>query len=1521
MARSNPSDPRRRGLSLDLWGDPAEEIPLLQAEIDAVDRQRVRGVERRRLAGLFHQLGRQQLRRGEDTAAARAFLQAYALAPRFRPNLRCAQGLYELRGDHKLLVRLLAAEAAVCDDEAQRSGIMRRQAVLLWARLDQPDKAEEVLKEAHRLSPGDLATLKLRGLLCAGTGDLEGVDRQLRLQTRLLPPSPRVAALLTCRALLAAPNRPGKALALLRQALELDPLNRAAASFMEQLLDQQGDSPGLAPLLAELLGGGDDHGTVPPGLLARAARVSAAAHGESTLAMANRALDLHPDAEAAAELMELLLRRGDAAGAAEVGGRLLELDLPALEARRVAAELGELNRASLGRPEEAARCYRAVLALDPGHPLALEGMELLLRDPRAGVNLAELRQVREAGLVAARHPWDQRDGLLAVALLAEQDGQAELALERHGQLLVSWPEFRPSVLAQERLFGRLGRWTELLQLYDELLSRAQGQEEITRLLERMAWVWQHHLAQTDSALECHQTLLASDPSHLASIRTAARLCQATGRYEELLRFNEQEASLSASPARKAELAVASARVAADRLQDEEQAADLYRLALVEEPDCQEALNALRRHHRRREEWDHLAQLLQQRLDHEGEDGDAQARAPLLHELAQLQLERLDDLAGAAVSLEAALRARPWDGLALEMLWDVRARQGSAAEAVPLAEKTARALGQRGDGDEAARWLCRAAALDQQDEDAAEDLLTRALGFHPGLSEALLGLELLGRPMDLPTPGTMATPNPTDETAVTRTIKVPLISAVGARAVLLDGAGGPARGQGELALRALERGARMGGRQEDLQAAIRKRLDRCADAMERACLYTELAEMARDREDLEAAEQAFGEALKCYAGHPGALWGMARIYTEQGRWLELARVFQQEAESMASPRCRHDALIRAAIVLEERVGARPRALDLYQQILDAEPLHGEAFQRLAAGLEADQRHGELASLLRSRINNTRAPEETAGLLCQLGRLYVEQLQQERKGMACLRRAAELAPHSQAVLVALADRHYDRQEWQEAEDLYTRTISTVEAPRERSRIGRRLGEIQLGMDMPLAALSSLQRVRQEEEQPGEETLRLILRAARAARDTRAQREALEQLLPLVDDPGQRVKLLKEAARLTDEMAGDPARSISLLEEALELDPVDIEAVEQLAAVHGSRGDRGAVDRHLATAAARVRQVLREDPLAGETYGLLGRIYKWQRQFDAFFCSCVARAYLEEIQGREDLLEEAERSFLTLHQYRGAPAPVGKVAAHRLEGLLLPAEMDSPLRKLLHLGRAPLHRLIAMAPEALGLQADSKVVEGHPLGTLCREIAEQLGGVSFELHISRMRQDLIAAEVLASPALLISDDLARALIGPAQRFRMGRALFLISEGALPLLDMTTKRALALLAALGQVATPSCPLSLGVDAEALDREAERLAAVTTADEARLLGQALPELAEALEHADLEPFKAALQRGANRAGLAVAGDPLRGLREAGALEDADGVGPLTADLLTFLVDPRFIALRRDLGLSPGAGY
>ncbi len=1518
MASPDLQSPRRRGLTLDVWCDPAEEIPIIEAELEALGARKPKGSDRRRLAALNHELGRLQLHRGDDAAAARAFLAAYSLAPRFRPNLRTAQNLYELRRDHRLLVKLVKAEAAASKEPTVRAGLLRRQAHLLWARLDNPGEAREVLAEAHALQPGDLSTLKLQELICAATGDLPGAEQQLKLQIRLLPPSVQTAALLTCRGLLAAASQPDRAAAALRKAVEIAPGEmEAAGRFLEQILEERGETQALASLLETLAGQDDITQERRARLLARAARLLGADTSKHARALAHQSLELHPTTEVAEDLLEAALREGDTEGAVKVGELLLTLDPPPLEARRVCAELADLHRALLRDPAAAAGWYRRALTIDPAHQASLEGLELLLGS--GGVEVGELLEHRRRALAVARHPADLLSGQLALAQLLERSGLAEEALEVHGKLLERWPGFVASQLSQERLFTRLQRWTELLQLYDEMHGLATDGEQTVRILERMASVWQHQLGQPDVALECHQQILSGDPEHLPSIRAAARLCAMTGRHRELVDLTEKEVALTSSPARKADLLCTSASVWLEHLEGgEEHAVQCYRQALLEDPGCATAFEALRRLYRHRRHWSRLETLLSEEVERLPEPAE---RVPLLVELAALREQELGLMDEAIQTYREALTLDPSRPPLVEALARLLRAAERWEELAAMLEQGAEAGAH---AHTRAAWLLAAGNLCEERLDNLEDasrLYRQALAAVPAMPAALQGLERLGEapPASPPVQAPELGPGAADS-SVTRTRRVPLTSAAGTRSLLLDGLRGPSGGEGELALRARERSLRLADEPAQLEQLLTDRLDRDGDPMERSCLNVELAELAAARGDLAAAESRYEEALGNYEGHPGALWGLARLLTRQGRWADVADIFLREADTMESPRCRQDALIRAGMVLEDQVGSRGRAAALYRRVLEEDPLHEEANERLAACLEGDEHWTALASLLRARINATTSPDRQAASLCRLGELYIQRLGEERKGLACLRRAAELDPDNLTVQVALADQHYARQEWAEAEELYTKTISTVGESGERARIRRRLGELQLGMDMPLAALSSLQQAAEDDEQPAEDTLRLMLRAAQAARDLDTQREAITQLIQLTHESGDRVELLKEEARLLDEEAGRPREAITRLEEALDLAPLDISVIERLAAVHGSRGDREAAEGHLTRSAARVRDALTLDPLAGDRFQHLGRIHKWQRQYDAFFCTCVARAHLEEAGGQEGLLDEAERRFLKLHQYRCAPVPSGGLTRYRYEQLLVPAAASGALRQLLQMVRPTLHRLLASKPAALGLSDRDKVVAGHPLRTLCEEAADQLGGVTFDLYISPARKRLVAAEILDAPALLVGADLARGLISPSERFLIGRALFLINEGALPLLDMTSRRAAVLLTALGRAARPTCELPLGEQGEAVRTEALRLVDQLDAQELERLGEALPAVTAGLAGEDLAVYREAVVLGANRAGMALAGDPLQALQEAAALEDADGIGPRTADLLAFLVDPRFLALRRDLGLSPGAG-
>ena len=1443
-------------MPLDLWGDPAEEMEVLHNDLLATAPE-----DEKRLAYMLYMLGRYQLATGNHQAAAKAFLESYSLVPSFRPVLRTARRLYQRRGDHRLMVKLLGAEAAVSRDPASGAALLRRQAHLLWNQLGDSSDARRALEQARDLSPHDPATLKLMELLFAAHGDTEALRSTLQAHADTAT-SPAVrAALLASLALLAAPADPATALSALREASKAAPNDVTVLCFLEQVLQSEGHHGELATVLfrrAELEGSSACRAR----LFARAARlVRDQLHNDSeAVVLFERSLEAQPVLGVAADCFELMLQQGQYADAARVGELLYTLDDPPAMSPFLARRLGDLHVHELDDPDAALGWYARCLEQYPACEPALEGAGRILEqtgdlERLLGFHRAEL-QTKQDGPGRARR-------LYRVGDLLERMGRLVEAAETHREAMTHWPNYAPCVHALEALYRRLERWPELLQLHEEALERVPEAQQAMEHLEIMADIWLRQMDQPDRALECLQGILNRDPDHLPALRAAARICDAASRWPELLELHEQEVALTESVPRRLHLLCRMGEIRERQINDAGGAVGCYQRAQELDSGHPPSLLALDRLYRSSGRFNDLLALLEAQLD---SAGDPQQKIALLYEMADIYSGELADQERAAAAYRRIL--------------DMDRQQHTAA--VALCE--VHALG--------ARW----------------DEVSRLLeGLRAGAGEAGGGAVLAEEGGTVRVPLAEYVASDTEAEYMPSDTK---LTANSGEQVSVPEA--PASSP----LRHRERLLRNSAMREQLVEPLTARIQQTGEPMDLACLWTELAETYLVTDDERQAEQAYVEALSYHGGHPTALWGLARLLEQQGRWSELAELAEQEADAMESRGASIDARQRAAVIWEERVEDIDRGMELYRQIINEVPLHEEAFFRLRACLTAREDFTALASLLRTRISHGQNPRKNAKLFRELGEIYVERMGQPGKGIACLRRALEMDPDNRGVMTMLGDMLFDRKEWEEAEKLYRRCLSGVEDATERARLYRRRGEIHLANSRPEAALEALARAASSSSRPDAEILRLVAAAAQAAGDVPARVKAMEMLARISQDDTERAAVHKELSQLAVEEMGDDALALHSLEEALVLNPLDIEAIERVAAIHGSKGDRAAVSRHLGAAIERHLEELGEHAFEVHLYRHLGRIFQWQREYDRFYCACVIRQYLE---GRgKGVMEDAERRFLQAHHYRCAPIPTGPLPQDRYEKLILGAVANEPLRKVLVVARRGLQRRIANSPEALGLDPDSQLGPSHALSVLCDEIAALLGRPEFEVHVSRSRPELIAAEMLARPVLILGEAVTQNLVTAAVRFRIGRALFLIAENALVLHDMSMRRIRVLLAALGEVASPPCPLAVAPgEVRAVQDETARLVGLISEEERVKLGAVFPGLGGEVTSTDLATFKRSLRLAANRAGIVAGGDPQTCLEQAAILTDEEGGQQEMGDLLRFMVSKEYYKLRALLALRP----
>jgi tetratricopeptide (TPR) repeat protein len=98
-------------------------------------------------------------------------------------------------------------------------------------------------------------------------------------------------------------------------------------------------------------------------------------------------------------------------------------------------------------------------------------------------------------------------------------------------------------------------------------------------------------------------------------------------------------------------------------------------------------------------------------------------------------------------------------------------------------------------------------------------------------------------------------------------------------------------------------------------------------------------------EVDAAEQAYNQVLEMNDSEQVALDALDRIYTQQSRWPELARIITRELELLMDEEKVVELSFRLATLLEHQLGDLDRAVETYNKLLDIQPTHAEALMAL------------------------------------------------------------------------------------------------------------------------------------------------------------------------------------------------------------------------------------------------------------------------------------------------------------------------------------------------------------------------------------------------------------------------------------------------------------------------------------------------------------------------------------------------------------------------------------------------
>ncbi|HET6438243.1 MAG TPA: tetratricopeptide repeat protein [Anaeromyxobacter sp.] len=1113
-------------------------------------------------------------RLGDRQSAFEFYRRSLAAGRRFLPNLRALRRLALDLAEPALADEALSAEMELTEDDAARAELESQLRRVRATSPAQPDGRTpsiggplgQAMAEAEGSAASDPAALLAAYQRCATVAPDE------RLSAQYLLAASAVAA--------EGLSDDAQAAALAQSAFArcpLDPLVRSAARMHAA---RSGDLVTLAEVLradaAQAVGG-------------------EAAHALTELA---RLREARGEWAAATDVLEAL-----AAAHMAHGGPGHRQEAIAAGLRRL-----ELEEVQLGRLEEALRCCRDVLGLEPAQRTALATLGRLCAraDDWAGV-LSAFRAEAEA----ARDPRERAQRTYKAAqVLEEHLGRPAEAALAYRAALAQDPDLLAAKSALERLLEQEERWEELCKLVeDELVPDLPASEQVETLF-RLARLEEGRLGDGAAAAGRYRRILELEPGNSAALHGLRLALEGAGAGEELAEVLLEEAR-RADSRRRLPLLQRRAEVLEELVGDPVRALEAWDELRILQPDHLPALRALGRLNAAAGRWDAVAAHFRAQAE---AARDPEQAAELLLRAAEIAERQLSDEAAATGLYREALACQPahLPALrALSRLYRSREEYEALAEVLSAVAASREAPAERAAAMAELGELCEERLRDGQ---RAIEAHQEALRADPGCVPSLRALERLYLQLGM-----------TDELTALR------------RDALADS---QASDRGERLLRLAWQEAE---RNRDPVAALAATLalaEEVPGTLAAPILELRLGDEKRQEHARAALAPAAPQAPPP-PPPPAEAEPNARPAPTKADAVELARISEERLKAAADPGSRAAWAVQAGEAWEQ-AGDPDRALSAYQAALSASPAHLPAL-RAARNLFAQRRDwGAVRATLQAEGTTLLDGGDAAAAWREAGSIAEQWFGDIDGAVQDYRSALEREPSDPVALTRVEALLEGRGLEQLAEVHAARARADKDPHRSADAFLAAARAAQAAPEGRRTALAHLDEAleRRPELAPALE-LRARLRAVSGQPSLAL--DDLERCLALGGDPATQLPLHLTAAALYEEKLLDPSGALRHAEAALALAPEHTEALSRLARLHSTAG-------RLPAATAALRRLLAVPGLPRQAVlehgSALAALEAQAGELEAALTSC--RRVLDVDPGHPEVL----RLQVELERRRGDP-----------------------------------------------------------------------------------------------------------------------------------------------------------------------------------------------------------------------------------------------------------------------------
>ena len=768
--------------------------------------------------------------------------------------------------------------------------------------------------------------------------------------------------------------------------------------------------------------------------------------------------------------------------------------------------------------EAARRLLEKALTLPEHRVRAAKVLEPLYESASAFKSLAAVLEIEAEGRTPAE----------VIPLLTRLAGLYETRLEDPSQALATWRRVlaadgmhKGALSEVERLAGKLQRWDELVDVYQEVAFRRDPADLAGRadLLSRAARLYNDKLANRRAAVDAWKLVLNLDPENAETAKPAAealeRLYVETNNVPALIKILRQQVAWADSLEVRTAILFRIAELEEDTAGDIDAAVVTLRSILDLDPSSAKALDHLERIFEKGGKPKARVEILRRRIE---SAKDVATRRELWRRIAGIY-EGESGEANEAISANLSiLDESPEDAGALDALANLYARQDRHANRLEILERRLA--------------LSKREGASRQEITERVDVLRRIA-------------ELLGGPLA----------SPTEALARWREVLALSPSDPGAVEALEDMLTSDVDSALRLsAAEALETMYESAGRFAELSSVLQIYIDTETDPRAKVATLVRLAELQEVRlGDPGLALQSYGHAIREALSEPQLpslldayerLAGASRIDDVIALYREITPdVLDEDLKQRIDRSIAEGAL---------KKGDSALAAECYRRILERQPEDEDALESLELIYRQSEDSESLYNVLLRRADLAAEPASERKLRAQLGQL-AETLSRSDEAIAAYERVFELARDDRDALDALDRLYVAAERWPDLVALLEKQLERRLPEAAAIAIRHRLAELQMRrLGNPESALVQLRAVlRGDPDHPG-----AIAALESMLGDAGVQSTAAELLEPVyagrqdwaslirvgeirligVEDLPQRLALTKRIARLHEEQLDD-------------------------------------------------------------------------------------------------------------------------------------------------------------------------------------------------------------------------------------------------------------------------------------------------------------------------------------------------------------------------------------------------